>query len=101
MNMVNNRRNKMQTTAAALKTMTLKEIANLIKGDWVNMNYAAVPFVGPMATLNTIADRYYADTGSYIVSYFLSNAGTWKGETARLVKAELKSRVAAYEKAHK
>jgi hypothetical protein len=33
------------------------------------------------------------DTGKSIVLYFLSNAGTWRGETAKRVKAELKKMV--------
>jgi hypothetical protein len=33
--------------------------------------------------------------------YFLSNAGTYRGEAARLVKAELKLRLKEYEKANK
>ena len=44
-----------------------------------------------MATLNNINDNYGYDTAHSIVIYFLANATTWRGETARRVKAELKS----------
>lgn len=44
-----------------------------------------------MATLHSINDNYYDDTAHTIVIYFLSNATTWRGETARRVKAELKA----------
>jgi hypothetical protein len=44
-----------------------------------------------MGTLNTINDNYGYDTAHSIVIYFLANATTWRGETARRVKAELKS----------
>jgi hypothetical protein len=91
----------MQTTAAVLKTLQIKEIAVLIETDWVKMSPHASPFVDAMFSLATINDKFYADSGMYVVSYFLSNAGTWKGETAKLVKAELKARCAAYEKARK
>jgi hypothetical protein len=36
---------------------------------------------------------YYADTGRSIVLYFLNNATSWKGDTAKAVKAELKLRL--------
>ena len=44
-----------------------------------------------MLTLNKISDAYGIDSAESIVSYFLSNAGTWRGETARNVKKELNS----------
>jgi hypothetical protein len=44
-----------------------------------------------MATLHSINDNYGYDTAHTIVIYFLSNATTWRGETARRVKAELKA----------
>jgi hypothetical protein len=42
-----------------------------------------------MLSLSTIGDSYGCDDARGIVLYFLSNARTWKGETARRVKAEL------------
>jgi hypothetical protein len=44
-----------------------------------------------MATLRSINDDYGCDSAHSIVIYFLSNATTWRGETARRVKAELKA----------
>jgi hypothetical protein len=46
-----------------------------------------------MQTLNSVNDNYGMDSGRSIVNYFLANAGTWRGETARRVKAELKAMV--------
>lgn len=43
-----------------------------------------------MLQLNTIHDHYYLDTAESVVIYFLANAQTWRGETARLIKAELR-----------
>jgi hypothetical protein len=43
-----------------------------------------------MLDLDTMADMYINDTASSVVAYFLSNAGSWKGEVARQIKAELK-----------
>ena len=49
----------------------------------------AEAYVTPMKSLNTITDQYYADSADNIVRYALANLGSWRGETARRVKAEL------------
>ena len=67
----------------------LSEIAIEIKKDWTKMYFGAVPYVDAMMTLNSINDNYGMDSGRSIVAYFLANAGTWRGETARNVKKEL------------
>ena len=67
----------------------LYQIANEIKQDWVKVNYGAKPYLEAMETLSDISENYMFDSGKSIVSYFLSNATTWKGETARRIKAEL------------
>jgi len=76
-----------------LPDATIAEIAAVIAGDWTNVNYAAVPYLDAMFSLTTIRDKYGMDDGKGIVIYFLSNAGTWRGNIAKLVKAELKRRV--------
>jgi hypothetical protein len=43
-----------------------------------------------MLDLDTMEDMYINDTASSVVAYFLSNAGSWKGEVARRIKAELR-----------
>jgi len=68
---------------------TLSEIATEIGKDWKNANYAAVPYLQAMYTLNSIKDNYYADSGNMIVAYFLCNANSWRGEVARRIKKEL------------
>jgi len=35
--------------------------------------------------------EYYAEDGRAIVLYFLGNAKSWRGETARRIKTELKN----------
>ena len=72
-------------------TRSLNTIANDIRKDWAKPYFGAVPYLDAMETLNTIRDSYYYDNASDIVRYFLSNATTWKGETARAIKAELKA----------
>jgi hypothetical protein len=72
-------------------TRPLYSIAAEIRRDWVRPYFGAVPYLDAMQHLGDITDRFYYDEGSSIVRYFLANATTWKGETARRVKAELKA----------
>ncbi len=69
----------------------LYEIANEIKADWAKPNFAAKPYIVAMYYLADIRDQYYMDSGVEIVARFLSNAGSWRGETAKRVKAELRA----------
>lgn len=69
---------------------SLKEIAAEIKADWGKVCFGAVPYLAAMGSLDKISDSYGCDGAAMVVSYFLGNAGTWKGETAKRVKAELK-----------
>ena len=71
---------------------TLGTIAREIKADWGSkMYFGAKPYVEAMAELQTIHDRYLYDSGESVVRYFLANASSWRGDTARRVKAELKA----------
>jgi len=70
-------------------TRAISEIAREIKNDWKNPNYGAIPYLDAMQEINNIDDDYFQDSARSVVIYFLSNARTWKGETAKRVKAEL------------
>ena len=68
------------------------EIAMEIRKDWgAKIYFGARPYLDAMESLNSINDNYGMDSGKMIVIYFLSNAGTWRGDVARRVKAELKA----------
>jgi len=70
---------------------SLNVIAQEIRRDWnTKIYFGARPYLSAMQTLNKISDNYYFDSGKSIVLYFLANAGTWRGEVARKIKAELK-----------
>lgn len=71
-------------------TRPLYEIASEIRKDWKKVYFGAVPYLDAMSTLDSINDNFMFDSGKSVVIYFLSNATTWRGETARRVKAELK-----------
>jgi hypothetical protein len=69
----------------------INEIAAEIRRDWKKVNFAAVPHLEAMEELATsdINAPYYSDTAKDMVIYFLANATSWRGDTARRVKAEL------------
>ena len=75
------------------KTMTIAQIAKVIVKDWKNINYAAKPYLQAMNELRTIDDTFGMDSGASIVRYFLSNAGAYRGVTAKAVKTELRTRL--------
>jgi len=70
-------------------------IARYIRRSWVSVNYAAEPYLAAMATLEDVDSTYGYDSGKSIVAYFLANASSWRGDTARAVKAELRRRIKA------
>ena len=69
------------------------EIADVVWADWKNVSPYAKPYLEAMGSLSSVNDAYFADNGKSVVSYFLANAGSWKGEVAKSVKAELKALV--------
>lgn len=69
---------------------SISDIAYDIRADWKKPYFGAVPYLQAMCELDSIRDNYYNDSAKSVVLYFLSNASTWRGETARKIKAELK-----------
>ena len=66
------------------------KIALEIQADWEKIPVSASVYLEPMLRLWSVDDRYGYDSGRAVVMYFLSNAGTWRGENARRLKTELK-----------
>ena len=66
-------------------------IAGEIRRDWRNVYFGAVPYLSAMYQLKSITDMYGPDTAQSVITYFLSNATTWRGEAARRIKTELKT----------
>lgn len=77
-----------------MNNQKISDLAVEIKKDWVNMSPAAKPYVEAMMSLVDKNSKYGADDGDTLVLYFLSNASTWRGETARRIKSELKRIIA-------
>lgn len=85
--------NEMDLHEETLKGRPLYEIAALIYRDWKPINYAAKPYVDAMSSLEDMNSKYICDDARSIVTYFLSNAQTWRGPVAKMIKAELNRRV--------
>ena len=74
----------------------IETIANEIRKDWgVKTDYAARPYLQAMYGLNSISDNYGCDSAKSIIAYFLSNASTYRGETAKRIKKELNAMLKA------
>ena len=69
---------------------SIASIARDIKRVWVKPYFGAIPYLDAMLSLNTINDKYFEDDGEMIVAYFLANASTFRGNDAKILKAELK-----------
>jgi hypothetical protein len=76
-----------------LTNKTVSELAQIVYSDWAKVNYGAVPYLEAMCSLTSVSNSYGCDSGKSVVLYFLCNAQTWKGDTARSIKAELKRRL--------
>jgi len=69
----------------------LHVIARDIYQAWPKVNYAAKPYLEAMRDLSSINDRYGYDDARSIVLYFLSNASSFRGDKAKVLKLELKA----------
>jgi hypothetical protein len=74
-----------------MQNRPLFTIAREIKATWKKPYFGAVPYLDAMTELNQIEDKYFFDSAESVVQYFLANAGTWRGDDAKRIKAELKS----------
>ncbi len=84
-------------TLAMLPSLTLATVARIVRGDWKNVYFGAVPYLDALGTMDYVNPKgqmYLFDDAVSVVLYFLSNANGWRGDVARAVKAELKRRVA-------
>jgi hypothetical protein len=81
----------MATTEESTMSRPIHAIARDIQRDWTKPNFTAVPYLQAMRSLESISDKYYYDSAESVVRYFLANAGQWRGDKAREIKAELKA----------
>jgi len=78
-----------------LKKLNLAGIAGVVRQHWHPVSFAAVPYLAAMDHLDNLNEKFEADPATEIVVRFLTGASTWRGEAARAVKTELKSRLKA------
>jgi hypothetical protein len=77
-----------------LASMTISQLAAIVRANWKpKVYFGAVPYLDAMFSLERITDTYGCDSAREIVTYFVCNAQTWRGDVARAVKAELNRRV--------
>ncbi|MGJ1269504.1 hypothetical protein ACR78G_20085 [Sphingobacterium spiritivorum] len=70
------------------------QIAAMITQDWKKIYFGALPYLQAMKSLNSIQDSYYNESAKTVVTYFLANARTYRGEKARQIKAKLNQMIA-------
>lgn len=70
------------------------EIAEDIRADYADrrksVHWSAAPYVEAMRYLDTMQDSYFEDDAHSVMTYALSNLSSWRGETAKRVKAEMR-----------
>ena len=82
------------TKPRPLYTIAEEVYTDIRNGSWKSASKSyALPYLRAMRELSSLSDSYGADSAKSVVLYFLSNASTWRGETARRIKAELRSMV--------
>lgn len=74
-----------------LAMRALNEIAQEIEWECGTKDWYvyAEAYVTPMKSLTSMSDTYFADSAESIVMYALANLTSWRGESARRIKAEL------------
>jgi hypothetical protein len=87
---------KSKTPARPLNEIAMEIFLNWRKSvSGTELSPYAKPYLEAMSTLNSIDDNYILDSGKSIVAYFLGNATSWKGDTARRIKKELNAMLKA------
>ena len=67
-----------------MEKRSVSQIALEISKDWKNMSQHARPYLEAM-----LCEYYGVDGEKDVITRFLCNAQTWRGETARRIKLEL------------
>lgn len=69
----------------------IHKIADEVLADWPRDRryFGVAPYLDAMRYLDKITDKFGEDSAPEVIIYFLSNAKTWRGETARRIKQEL------------
>ena len=85
-------------TPEDVAAMNDAELVRLVRRDWTDPWFGAVPHLHAMEAVTAanpetgLRDAFGLDPAGAAGAYFIGNAAQWKGETARVVKKELKTR---------
>lgn len=72
----------------------LSDLAVEIMDEWKGWRCTpARPYLLAMTHLEKMTDKYFLDDGEDIVTRFMCNCQTWRGERAREIKKELRRRL--------
>jgi len=86
-------------TATKIKDGNISDLSRIISRDLQSQGkevpYNLVPYLDALRQMDSADDVYGVESGKSIIAYALSNMTSYKGPTARAVKAELKSRMKA------
>jgi hypothetical protein len=84
-------------TAENIQNKTLSQLSSIVYQDWKKVNFAAAPYLSAFSMFHTLdlGEQVGYDSAKSVVLYFLSNSGSWRGDTAKIVKTELKRRLRA------
>lgn len=84
-------------TPDLLKTMTISQMIYNIRRDLKTQGkkvpFGAVPYMDALSLTDNMDDRYGVETARDLVPYLLCNLSTYRGETARMIKAEFNRRL--------
>lgn len=81
-----------QPTQNPYKDLSISNLARMIKKDWKQVYFGAVPYLDAMFSMESVQDNYGMDSGRSIIAYFLSNSSAWRGPIAKQIKNELNRR---------
>jgi hypothetical protein len=73
--------------------MDMESIAKSKGKYWRQMFPYLHQYADAMLSLNSVDDNYMFDSGRMVVGGFLSNCSTWRGETAKRIKTELRKMI--------
>jgi len=77
---------------------TIAQMARVIREMKISVPPQAMPYYTAMFYIYSFRDTYGLDSAASIVSYFLANAQTMKGDVMRHIKAELNKQLKAHNK---
>ena len=75
----------------------LHVIARDIRKDWKKVSVHAEPYLSALSRANKVTDRYIIGDHYSTICGLLANLSTYRGETARAIKIELKAIKVDYE----